>query len=153
MTSAVEGDGGAQAEAVEVTKDEVARLEVEAARVAAAEAKAEAKRVVAAAEHSKAEAKAEAAKAKKAAAAALKVANVAAGALATLAKDNTINQLMITEEVHDHGLPPLLPDPLLPYPTPLMLMLTGTRPAEARGGGAHDRGFAVHACMAWVWHT
>lgn len=43
--------------------------------------------------------------ANKAAAAALKVSNVASGALATLAKDNIINQLMITE---DGGIPPLV---------------------------------------------
>ena len=39
----------------------------------------------------------------KAISAALKAANVAAGALATLAKDNIVNQIMITEE---HGIPP-----------------------------------------------
>lgn len=38
-------------------------------------------------------------------AAALKVSNVAAGTLATLAKDNIVNQIMITEE---HGIPPLV---------------------------------------------
>ena len=41
----------------------------------------------------------------KAIAAALKVSNVAAGALATLAKDNIVNQIMITEE---GGIPPLV---------------------------------------------
>ena len=41
----------------------------------------------------------------KAIAAALKVANVAAGALATLAKDNIVNEIMITEE---GGIPPLV---------------------------------------------
>ena len=43
--------------------------------------------------------------AKNAAAVVLRVANVAAGALATLAKDNIINQLIITEE---QGIPPLV---------------------------------------------
>ena len=46
--------------------------------------------------------------------AALKLSNVAAGALATLAKDNIVNQVMITEE---EGIPPLVG--LLRHRTPV----------------------------------
>ena len=60
---------------------------------------AEAARVKLAAEHARARA------AKKALSSALKTANVAAGALATLAKGNLINQITVTEE---GGIPPLV---------------------------------------------